>query len=79
MAFLPGPHWIVRRMERGGPKSHLIGRASAAEVAEHYAHATGQECPRCGRVIEADQIARLVGEGEWVHDMCPHDLTPPSG
>jgi len=71
MAFLPGPQRIIRRMEMGGPKSHLIGPASAAEMAEHYAHATGQQCPRCGRVIEADQIARKVGDGDWVHDMCP--------
>ena len=73
MAFLPGPHRIVRRMMQGGPKSHLIGRASEAEVAEHYAHAPGQECPRCGRVIEAGQTARLIGDGDWVHDMCPAD------
>lgn len=62
---------ITRRMALARPKSHRIGNASATEVASHYAHATGRECPRCGTVIEASQPARRVGDADWVHDMCP--------
>lgn len=40
---------------------------------DHAAHAPGNACARCGRVIAATQTARRrgAGEGEWVHDMCP--------
>jgi hypothetical protein len=40
---------------------------------DHAAHAPGQACARCGRVIAATQMARRrgAGEGAWVHDMCP--------
>lgn len=64
---------ITRRMALARPKSHLIGNASSTEVASHYAHATGRDCPRCGKVIEASQPARRVGDADWVHDMCPAD------
>jgi len=71
MAFIPGPFRIARRMALARPKSHIIRRASKADVAANYAHATGEQCPRCGHPIEASQVARRVGDGDWVHDMCP--------
>ena len=38
---------------------------------DHFAHATGQLCQTCGRLIEAGQAARRRGEADWVHDVCP--------
>lgn len=42
-------------------------------AADHYAHAPGGLCGKCGRPIEADQPARRRGEAGWVHDLCPAD------
>ncbi|HEV2372907.1 MAG TPA: hypothetical protein VGS19_12135 [Streptosporangiaceae bacterium] len=38
---------------------------------DHFAHAKGKLCKACGRTIEAGQAARLRGEADWVHDVCP--------
>jgi hypothetical protein len=38
------------------------------------AHAPGQVCERCGRVITAGQDVRLRADGHWVHEVCPPDL-----
>ena len=38
---------------------------------DHAAHATGRICKRCGQPITAGQDARLRGESDWVHDVCP--------
>ena len=38
---------------------------------DHEAHALGQVCERCGRVITASQDARLLPDGHWVHEVCP--------
>jgi hypothetical protein len=38
---------------------------------DHFAHAPGRTCLKCGRVIEAGQPARKRGESRWAHDACP--------
>jgi hypothetical protein len=38
---------------------------------DHFAHVAGKTCVTCGRPIEAGQAARLRGEADWVHDVCP--------
>jgi hypothetical protein len=72
--FVSPQAYFARRMARARPKSHLIGDASKEDVAAHYAHAAGRDCPRCGSAIEADQPARRVGDADWVHDICPAHL-----
>ena len=37
---------------------------------DNEAHAPGQVCARCGKVITAGQDARLGANG-WVHEVCP--------
>jgi hypothetical protein len=39
---------------------------------DHSAHAPGNICKECGRLIVAGQPARLRREAEWVHDVCPN-------
>lgn len=41
------------------------------ELASNEAQATGKVCARCGRVITASEDARLVGDGQWIHEACP--------
>jgi hypothetical protein len=38
-------------------------------------HAPGQECERCGTVINATQEVRRLPDGHWVHEVCP--VQPP--
>jgi hypothetical protein len=40
------------------------------------AHAPGQVCARCGKVITASQDARRRPDGHWIHEVCPPDLGP---
>jgi hypothetical protein len=37
---------------------------------DHELHAAGQRCVYCGNLIAASEPARLVGDGDWVHDSC---------
>lgn len=41
------------------------------------AHAPGKVCERCGAVIIAGEDARLRGDGQWVHEVCPLNLSGP--
>ena len=43
---------------------------------DNEAHAPGQVCARCGRVITANQDARRRPDGQWIHEVCPPDLGP---
>jgi hypothetical protein len=38
---------------------------------DHSAHVTGKTCARCGHPITVREAARLRGESDWVHDVCP--------
>jgi hypothetical protein len=38
---------------------------------EHWAHAFGAPCGRCGRLLEEDDYARRRPSGDWVHERCP--------
>jgi len=46
------------------------------EPDDNEAHAPGQVCARCGRVITANQDARRRPDGQWIHEVCPPDLGP---
>jgi hypothetical protein len=46
---------------------------------DQEAHAPpGQICARCGRVMTAEQDARLRADGRWVHEVCPPASSQPS-
>jgi hypothetical protein len=45
------------------------------EPADNEAHATGQVCARCKTVITAGQDARRLPGGQWIHEVCPPDLS----
>jgi hypothetical protein len=45
---------------------------------EHWMHAFGEQCARCGELIEEDDPVRRRGNGGWVHQRCPVRLTPPA-
>ena len=38
---------------------------------EHWAHAFGQPCARCGQLMEDDEFARRRADGFWIHERCP--------
>jgi hypothetical protein len=38
---------------------------------EHWAHAFGQPCARCGQLMEDDEFARRRADGYWIHERCP--------
>lgn len=38
---------------------------------DQFAHAAGKICAACHHAIGPDQPARLRGEHDWVHDLCP--------
>jgi len=40
-------------------------------LADNAAHAPGKTCQRCEQLIAADQDARLLPDGRWIHDTCP--------
>jgi hypothetical protein len=43
---------------------------SQADQEDHEAHAVGETCPRCHRVITATDDVRRTATGEWVHESC---------
>jgi hypothetical protein len=43
---------------------------------EHWAHAFGQPCARCGQLMEEDQFARRRADGFWIHELCPMRVQP---
>jgi hypothetical protein len=54
---------------------------------EHWMHAFGQLCAKCGTLMEEDDFVRRTGDGHWVHERCrprprPDDeyesLSPPA-
>jgi hypothetical protein len=72
--------WIFRPRRAADDLSAAIAARDSAEpdsatMEDHAAHAEGERCARCGRLIEAWQAARRRGHGQgiWVHDMCPAD------
>lgn len=38
---------------------------------EHWAHAFGHPCARCGQLMEDDEFARRRADGFWIHERCP--------
>lgn len=40
-------------------------------IDDNEAHAVGATCQRCGQPIGRGQTARLRGESDWIHDVCP--------
>jgi hypothetical protein len=72
--------WIFRPRHAAEDLKAAIDARDFAEpdsktLEDHAAHAEGELCARCGRLIQARQTARRRGSGEgtWVHDMCPAD------
>jgi hypothetical protein len=70
--------WIFRPRRAAEDLKAAIDARDYAEpdstmLEDHAAHAAGELCARCGRLIEAWQPARRRGSGHgtWVHDMCP--------
>jgi hypothetical protein len=57
----------------GPPETHPAPHDDQAESDwdDNEAHAPGQVCARCGAVITAGQDARLRGDGQWAHEVCP--------
>ena len=45
------------------------------EPEDNEAHAPGKVCERCGAVITASQDARRLPDGQWIHEVCPPDLS----
>jgi hypothetical protein len=45
------------------------------EPEDNEAHAPGQVCARCKTVITAGQDARRLPGGQWIHEVCPPDLS----
>jgi hypothetical protein len=43
---------------------------------DHAAHAAGERCVRCGKLIEADHDVRRRLCGDWVHETCPPTAEP---
>jgi hypothetical protein len=41
---------------------------------DNEAHAPGQVCERCGKVITASEDVRRLPDGQWMHEVCPPDL-----
>ena len=68
----------------GGVSAGTVG--SAPEFAcrdrgpedEHWAHAFGAPCGRCGLLLEEGDYARRRASGDWVHERCPAPTTPPA-
>jgi hypothetical protein len=45
------------------------------EPDDNEAHAPGQVCARCKTVITTSQDARRLPGGQWIHEVCPPDLS----
>ena len=74
--------WI-RGTERGQAASANTV-AHAPDFARHdrgpdddnWMHAFGEQCAKCGELIEEEDLVRRRGNGGWVHQRCPARLTP---
>jgi hypothetical protein len=44
------------------------------DAEDNEAHAPGQVCERCGKVITAREDVRRLPDGHWMHEVCPPDL-----
>jgi hypothetical protein len=45
---------------------------------EHWVHAFGEMCAKCGALMEEGDIVRRRGTGDWVHERCPMRFSPPA-
>jgi len=43
---------------------------------EHWMHAFGELCEKCGALMEEADYVRRRGSGGWVHERCPVRLSP---
>jgi hypothetical protein len=66
-----GPLWVPRQFFPDVQQADSWRTVPEGQPGDHSAHATGRICKRCGQPITAGQDARLRGESDWVHDVCP--------
>jgi hypothetical protein len=45
------------------------------DAESNEAHAAGKVCERCGTEITASQDARRLVDGNWIHEVCPPNLS----
>jgi len=69
-AWFPQQGWIDEESKRLAAED--IGEPDEDTGEDHSAHAPGKICKKCGQMILDGQPARLRGEAEWVHDVCPN-------
>ena len=67
--WFPQQSWIYEESNSLADADFNKPNEGAGE--DHFAHAPGKNCKKCGRQIDAGQPARLRGEAEWVHESCP--------
>jgi hypothetical protein len=68
----------VREESRSGPPvwegelhSGLTKDRIYLDAESNEAHVEGKVCERCGAAIAANQDARRLPDGQWVHEVCP--------
>jgi hypothetical protein len=71
--FTPQQRWIAAQSKELADSD--FGEHDRETGEDHFAHAAGQICAACDRLIEPRQEARRRGETGWVHDVCPPRLT----
>ena len=46
-------------------------RADRGDTDDHWSHAVGHECHKCGAELTAKDFVRRRHDGTWVHESCP--------
>ncbi|HET7311314.1 MAG TPA: hypothetical protein VFJ17_08315 [Mycobacteriales bacterium] len=66
---------------RGGGQGAAGGpdfvRNDRGDADDHWSHAVGEQCSRCGAELGAGDYVRRREDGGWVHESCPP--TAPGG
>jgi hypothetical protein len=66
--------FLRQQSEAAVDQQREAGEVAFLEPDANAAHAPGQVCGLCGRVITENQEARRRANGTWIHEACPVDF-----
>jgi hypothetical protein len=74
------PDFGGTEIEKGRQEEFGVGREehqpgpdefTAEQYEDNEAHAPGETCARCGRLILPGDEVRRRADGRWAHELCP--------
>ena len=63
--------WGARGGGQGATGAPDFARPDRGDVDDHWSHAVGEPCSKCGVELTARDFVRRRSDGTWVHEGCP--------